>query len=209
MQYQMPETTRSFPDWNLLYKNEKGADMPWYNEKLDQDLDEAIIQRRMVGGNDIKFLDIGTGPGTQAIRLSELGFNVTGSDLSEYAIEKARKLSDKVNFRVDDILDSKLKENEFEYIFDRGCFHVLSVDDRNRYVSKVKNILKKNGILFLKCFSDKEMREEGPHRFSQDKIKVIFGKDFEILSIKETVYQGTLDPLPKALFVVMRKKENQ
>ena len=204
----MPETNRSFPDWNLIYKNEKVANMPWYNEKLDYDLEEEIVQRKIIKGNDIKFLDIGTGPGTQAIRLSELGFNVTGSDLSEYAIEKARKLSDKVNFIVDDILNSKFKENEFEYVFDRGCFHVLSADDRNRYVTKVKNILKKDGILFLKCFSDKEMREEGPYRFSHDKIKKIFENDFEIQSIKETVYQGTLDPLPKALFIVMRKKEN-
>ena len=81
-------------------------------------------------GNDSKFLDIGTGPGTQALRLSELGFNVTGSDLSEYAIEKARKISNRVNFIVDDILNSKFKENEFEYVFDRGCFHVLSINDR-------------------------------------------------------------------------------
>jgi SAM-dependent methyltransferase len=204
----MPEATRSFPDWNLKYKNEKVADMPWYNEKLDYDLEEEIVQRK-IKGNDNKILDIGTGPGTQALRLSELGFNVTGSDLSEYAIEKARKISNRINFIIDDILNSKITENEFGYVFDRGCFHVLSVNDRYRYVIKVKNILKKDGILFLKCFSDKEVREEGPYRFSQDKIKEIFGNDFEIQSIKETVYQGTLDPLPKALFVVMRKKESQ
>jgi SAM-dependent methyltransferase len=206
----MPENTRSFPDWNLLYKNEIVTNMPWYNEKLDHDLEEEIVQRRIPSCNDDKLLDLGTGPGTQAICLSEFGFNVTGSDLSEYAIEKARKISDRVNFIVDDILDSKFNENEFEYIFDRGCFHVLPINDRSRYVSKVNNILKKNGILFLKCFSDKEMLvEQGPYRFSPDKIKEIFGSDFEILSIKETVYQGTLDPLPKALFVVMRKKERQ
>jgi SAM-dependent methyltransferase len=201
----MPETTRSFPNWNLIYKDEKVADMPWYNEKLDYDLEEEIVQRN-IKGNDIKILDIGTGPGTQAIRLSELGFNVTGSDLSEYAIEKAKNLSNRVNFIIDDILNSKFKENEFEYIFDRGCFHVLPVEDRNRYVIKVKNILKIDGILFLKCFSEKEERKEGPYRFSPDEIKEIFGNDFEIQRIKETVYQGTLDPLPKALFVVMRKK---
>lgn len=27
-----------------------------------------------------------------------------------------------------------------------------------------------------------------------------------VLSIKETVYQGTLDPLPRALFCVMRRE---
>jgi SAM-dependent methyltransferase len=201
----MPETQRSFPDWNFLYKNEKVVNMPWYNENLDFDLEQEIIQRKITD-NGGKFLDLGTGPGTQAVQLSKLGFDVTGNDLSEYAIEKARSLTDKVHFIVDDILNSQLKKNEFDYIFDRGCFHVLSIDDRDKYVMTIKNILKDNGILFLKCFSDKEPHEEGPYRFSQDKIKEIFGNDFEILSIKETVYQGTLDPLPIALFVVMRKK---
>jgi hypothetical protein len=61
-------------------------------------------------------------------------------------------------------------------------------------------------ILFLKCFSDKEPRQEGPYKFSQDEIMDLF-KHFEMVGIKETVYQGTLDPYPKALFVVMKFKK--
>ena len=34
-------------------------------------------------------------------------------------------------------------------------------------------------------------------------IRDLFGESFRIESIKETVYQGTLDPFPRALFVVM------
>ena len=65
--------------------------------------------------------------------------------------------------------------------------------------------MKDNGILFLKCFSDKEPRQEGPYKFSKEGIRDLFSKYFRIDSIKETVYQGTLDPLPKALFAVMIK----
>ena len=206
----MSENQRSFPDWNLLYKNENVVNMPWYSEGLDSDLKEEIIKRNLATTNNkfsYKILDLGTGPGTQALHLSELGFDVTASDLSEYAIEKAKHLSNKINFIVDDILNSKLKENEFEYVFDRGCFHVISINNRKRYVAIIKNILKDDGILFLKCFSEREPGEIGPYRFSSSKIKEIFGKYFEILSIKDTVYQGTLNPLPKALFIVMRKKQ--
>jgi cyclopropane fatty-acyl-phospholipid synthase-like methyltransferase len=88
---------------------------------------------------------------------------------------------------------------------DRGCFHVLLPADRKKYITKIKQILKDNGILFLKCFSDKEPRQEGPYKFSQDEISNLFNKYFKMDSIKETVYQGTLDPFPKALFVVMIK----
>jgi hypothetical protein len=62
------------------------------------------------------------------------------------------------------------------------------------------------GILFLKCFSDKEPRQEGPYKFSPDGIRDLFSESFRIDSIKETVYQGTLDPFPRALFVVMVKQ---
>ena len=87
--------------------------MPWYSEDLDYDLKEEIIKRNLATTNNkisSKFLDLGTGPGTQALYLSELGFDVTASDLSEYAIEKAEHLSNKINFIVDDILNSNLKE---------------------------------------------------------------------------------------------------
>jgi SAM-dependent methyltransferase len=126
--------------------------------------------------------------------------------LSEAAINRASQIYEKeknVNFIVDDILNSKFKDNEFDYIFDRGCFHVLLPADRQKYISKIKQILKDNGILFLKCFRDKEPRQEGPYKFSPDGITDLFSESFRIDSIKETVYQGTLDPFPRALFVVM------
>jgi hypothetical protein len=47
--------------------------------------------------------------------------------------------------------------------------------------------------------------DEGPYKFSQDEIRDLFCGSFIIDSIKETVYQGTLNPFPKALFVVMIK----
>ena len=115
--------------------------------------------------------------------------------------EKVYANEKNIDFIVDDILNSKLKENEFDYIFDRGCFHVLLPADRERYITKIKQILKDNGILFLKCFSDKEPRKEGPYKFSQDQITDLFSKYFIIDSIKETVYQGTLDPFLKTIMM--------
>lgn len=192
-----------FPNWDDLYKNDVKT-MPWYNENLDADLENEIKQRKITKG---RFLDIGTGPGTQAIQLGKMGFNVTGTDLSENAVQKARKLDDQSSFMVDDILNSRLEQSSFDYILDRGCFHVLSNDKWDQYCKKIYYILDQNGLFFLKCFSIKEEKlVYGPYRFSEQDIRNIFGKDFEIESIIDTVYHGTLDPLPKALFAVMRKK---
>jgi SAM-dependent methyltransferase len=177
--------------------------MPWYEKNLDLDLDEEI--KFLKKG---EFLDLGTGPGTQAIELAKRGFNVTGSDLSPTAIEKAKLLSSNVNFIIDDILNSKFEDDSFDYILDRGCFHVFSDVERIRYLNQTKRILKKNGMFFLKCMSKEEknlLNDKGPHKFNKEEILDYFKNDFDIEKIKNTVYYGTLEPLPKALFFVMKK----
>ncbi len=200
----MSESGKDFPDWETLYKSQKIETIPCDNENFDSDLEKELDERKII--NDGKFLDLGTGPATQAIWLAKRGFKVIGSDLSEAANNRARKIDANekgVNFRVDDILNSNLKENEFSHIFDRLWFHVRSPGDRQKYTRQKKRILKANGILFFKCFGDKELMQEGPYKFSQDEIRDLFNKSFQIDSIKETVYQGTVDPFPKALFVDM------
>jgi SAM-dependent methyltransferase len=196
---------RSFPHWDNLYANETSiGSLPWYNEDLDNDLKKHLSTLNITKG---RLLDLGTGPATQAIELSKLGLQVTATDISENAIARAKRMSKGIEFIVDDILDSKLKEDSFDYIFDRGCLHVLEPSSRQRYVSQVNRILREGGLLFLKTFSAKEpSRGGGPYRFSIDEIASVFTDRFVIDSFKETVYQGTLDILPKALFVVLREK---
>jgi len=196
---------RSFPHWNDLYANETSiGSLPWYNKDLDADLREHLRTMNITKG---RFLDLGTGPATQAIELSKLGFQVTATDISENAITRAKRMSKGIEFIVDDILESKLKDDSFDYICDRGCFHVLEPSTRQRYVNQVSRILRDRGLLFLKTFSAKEpSREGGPYRFSIDEIDSTFTDRFVRESFKETVYQGTLDILPKDLFVVLRKR---
>ncbi|CAD6368474.1 SAM-dependent methyltransferase [metagenome] len=199
----MTENKKEFPDWDSFYKQNNVEVMPWYEKNLDLDLSEEV--QFLKKGN---FLDLGTGPGTQAIELAKRGFRVTGSDISRSAIEKARLSTKNVNFEIDDILNSKFESESFDYILDRGCFHVLSIDDRATYLSQIKRILKKNGIIFLKCMSKDEKNlpdDKGPHKFVKNEIIQYFQNDFDIKKSKDTAYYGTLKPLPKALFFVMKK----
>ncbi len=194
-----------FPDWQELYRSQSVESLPWYNPELDADLDAALREKNASSGT---FLDLGTGPGTQAIQLAKRGFTVTGADLAESAIEKAKSLSGEVRWVQDDILHSRL-EGTFDFVFDRGCFHVFDPADRPAYVSQLERLVRPGGTVFLKCFSvDQPMDPEGrgPKRFSHQDIRDIFGAGFEIESIRDTVYQGTLETFPKALFVVMKRR---
>jgi cyclopropane fatty-acyl-phospholipid synthase-like methyltransferase len=121
------------------------------------------------------------------------------------AREKDKRHGLEITWEQDDILDTRLNR-QFDFIFDRGCFHVLAPKRREDYVRTVSGLLKTGGYLFLKCFSRIQSGEEGPYRFTPEQIREIFGSRLNVLSIKETVYQGTLDPLPRALFCTMRRE---
>ena len=194
---------KRFTDWHTQHQNNPVEKLPWFNKDLDADLADELSKRKIHGGS---FLDLGTGPGTQAAKLASLGFSVTGTDISESAIKSAQKTSTDVSFVSDDILSTRLAPNSFDYVFDRGCFHVLPPQTRTTYAENVRKILKENGLFFLKCFSTKELTDYGPYKFSKQDLENIFSLFFEIESCHETAFQGTLPVFPKALFAVIKKK---
>lgn len=63
---------KEFPDWDSFYKESDIKKMPWFFEKLDYDVFNEIKSKNLTGG---KFLDLGTGPGTQGMQLANLGFH--------------------------------------------------------------------------------------------------------------------------------------
>jgi 2-polyprenyl-3-methyl-5-hydroxy-6-metoxy-1,4-benzoquinol methylase len=198
-------TQRQFPDWEKLYQDQNVESMPWFNPDLDPDLDQALTKLNIHTGTA---LDLGTGPGTQAMSLAARGFKVTGTDISSTAIEKAQAVAKEkgldILWRQDDILKSSL-DQKFDVVLDRGCFQVFPPEQRQDYVRVVDGLIKPNGYLFLKCFSHLETREAGPYRFTPEEIKEIFNSRFNVLSVEETVYHGTLDPFPRALFCIVEK----
>ena len=72
-------------------------------------------------------MDIGCGPGNEAIFLAKQGTDVTGIDLSSEVIDLAKKLADlqqvKVNFIQGDALKLPFKDNTFDVVNDTFVFH--------------------------------------------------------------------------------------
>ncbi len=194
----------SISPWEERYREQNVETMPWYYPDLDPDLAQALDDLQIRDG---AILDLGTGPGTQAIALAQRGFDVTASDISETAIaslpRRADELGLSIEARQDNILESRL-DRSFDLVFDRGCFHVLPPDERPIYVRTLNRLLRDQGTYFLKCFSHRETGD-GPFRFTPEEIEATFSSHFAVTSIRDTVYQGTRVPQPQALFCVMRK----
>ncbi len=195
----------NIPDWEEKYNEDEIETMPWFYPELDPDFEEVLQKYNIKSG---AALDIGTGPGTQAIALAKLGFNVAATDISASAIKKASEKAGKtdlnLSFIQDDILNSKLNK-QFDVIFDRGCFHVFQPEKMPAYVKVINALLKNQGFLFLKCYSHLEYDVIGPYPYRPDEIEFCFSSLFNILSIKDTVFYGPLKPMPKALFCVLKK----
>src|SRR5438128_2325671 len=98
-----------FPGWEERYQEQAVETMPWFYLELDDDLQQALDQLGLRNGNA---LDLGTGPGTQAMQLAQRGFDVTATDISAAAIRlaqaKAQAQGISVSWQQDDILTSRL-----------------------------------------------------------------------------------------------------
>src|SRR2546426_10066135 len=144
------------------------------------------------------------------MNLAKRGFDVVATDISGSAIRKAKASAKEaglsITFLVDNVLKSRLAPNLVDVIVDRGVFHVLPKEKRPVYVQTVHRVLRPNGWLFLKCFSDKEPGTWGPYRIPEPGRLGDFRVPFEIRSVVETVFQGNVKPPPKALFATFRRR---
>jgi uncharacterized protein YciI/2-polyprenyl-3-methyl-5-hydroxy-6-metoxy-1,4-benzoquinol methylase len=197
---------RGFPEWEPLYQNQPVESMPWFFADLDPDVRDALA----AGGiRDGALVDLGTGPGTQAIALARAGFIVTGTDLSASAVEKAaaraRAEGVTVTFVRDDVLAPTVR-GPFRVALDRGLFHVLAPEARGRYADNIAALLEPGGLLLLKCFSTQQPGTVGPHRLAPEDLRQVFTPRFDVESIRDTIYHGSREPSPQALFAVLRRR---
>lgn len=199
----MPPTTW----WDDLYRRSDVTQLPWYSPTLDPDVRAAVEHHAPPAA---RILDLGTGPATQAIELARMGFRVVATDIASAAIQKARAAADRegvrIEFRVDNILESNLEAGLVDAILDRGVFHTVPPRARPLYVRTVHRVLRPEGLLLLKTFSDKEPWDGGPYRFSPGELRAYFRDRFDLLSLEDTVFHGNLDPSPRGLFALFRRR---
>lgn len=199
-------TDRLFPHWESFYRERDATTMPWYFDGLDPDFAIELAQLGVTRG---RVLDVGAGAGSQAIELASRGLDVTATDIAEAAIEVARRAAHargvELSLLVDDVLDSNV-EGTFDVVLDRGCFHTIAPDRRADYVASIAARARPGGSLLLKCFSHLQPGDVGPYKFTTDEIAAVFAPAFTLRSARQTVYQGTLDPLPLALCCVLERE---
>lgn len=195
------------PDWNERYQT---AETPWDTGKPDDHLVAFIRSGAIRQG---RALDVGCGTGTNAIWLAGQGFSVFGADLAPLAIEKARaKLAEAkldCHFEQLDFLNDKLAEGHFDFVFDRGCFHVFDdVGDRERFAERVASLLAPGGRwLSLIGSTEGPERDWGPPRRSARDVVEAIEPALEILELRSVEFHADLPEPAAAWLCISRPRE--
>lgn len=143
-----------YEGWDRVYRETPLEALPWELGRPRQLLVELVEGGRVKPG---KALDICCGAGTNAVYLAQKGFTVTGVDISPTAVgvarEKAEMAEVKIRFLVKNFLNLPFRDEEFDFVFDMGCFHHVHPQDRPAYINGVNRVLREGGLYFLVCFS--------------------------------------------------------
>jgi len=173
-----------YEEWDRIYRAYPLEALPWELGKPRKILVELVEKGLIKKG---KALDICCGAGTNALYLTKKGFQVTGIDISskaiEYAKEKARNENARIQFQVENFLNLPFGDEEFDFVFDMGCFHHVNVEDRSTFIRGVHRVLKKGGSYLMICFSFKN----GPawNHFTKEQIIQLFSDHFKIKNIED------------------------
>lgn len=193
--------------WDAVYRDLPPEELPWNAGGPDSELVRLVDSGKIPVGRAI---DLGTGPGHDAIFLAQRGFRVLALDIAPRAIELAKRNAEranilkKIDFRVEDALRLSSPGSSATFVNDRGCFHVLSPDERETYIGAVCKVLIPGGLLFLRTFSDEEPPGPGPCRFTQKELEGLFSSRFDFLEFKAGIFEGPRKP--KAYLCLLGKK---
>ncbi|MBY9079718.1 class I SAM-dependent methyltransferase [Paenibacillus sp. CGMCC 1.18879] len=141
------------PFWNGFY-SDRSKDIPFFVNHPDENLKSYYENGFIPRGN---MLEIGCGPGRNAIYSAQKGFKVDAVDLSEEAIrwakERAEQSKVSVNFECKSAFDLIPKPEYYDFVYDAGCLHHIWPHRRIEYLRLIYSTLKTGGYFGLTCFA--------------------------------------------------------
>ncbi|MEV6505637.1 class I SAM-dependent methyltransferase [Streptomyces sp. NPDC051642] len=198
-----PEADRWSPRgaswWDGFYAD-RDKPVPFFVAKPDENL-VGYFDRGLIGGGG-RALDLGCGPGRNALQLAAWGFAVDGVDLSPTAVawaeERAHVSGIRARFHCGDAfaLAGTRLPGPYDLVYDSGCFHHLPPHRRISYLPLLDQVLAPGGHFALTCFAAGAMGSELPDAefyrgsglqgglaYTDDELRWIFG-ELEVVEVR-------------------------
>ncbi|GGE85346.1 class I SAM-dependent methyltransferase [Priestia taiwanensis] len=186
------------PFWDEFYSNREKK-IPFFEQKPDENLVAHFTEGRWKSG---RVLELGCGPGRNAIYFAEQGCIVDAVDLSQealtWAAERAKEQNVDVTFLHRNLFELDIEEGIYDIVYDSGCFHHIAPHRRMSYLRVLQKALKRGGYFALTCFAEdgplggatisdwdvyRLQSLQGGLGFTEEKLRVIFDM-FEVVEIR-------------------------
>jgi SAM-dependent methyltransferase len=183
--------------WESFYID-KTKDIPFFKIKGP---DENLVEYFYNGLAPERVLEVGCGPGRNAVYMAKKGCKVDALDIAENAIEwakeRAREEGVDIDFHCVSLFDFDFEPHSYDFIYDCGMLHHLAPHRRLSYIEVIKKALKKDGHFGIVCFntdgalgtSDWEVyKARSLNRgigYTEERLKEVFNNDFNIIDFRK------------------------
>jgi ubiquinone/menaquinone biosynthesis C-methylase UbiE len=176
--------------WNELYRSQS---RPW----------KGVVTTRtpFPFQKGDRILDIGCGNGKTSLALMEKGYNVTGIDVSEVAVDSCRKLyGDRMRSICASVSSIPLNDGEMDGAVMIHVLEHLDNDELKAAMNELYRILKAGAKIFVRVFHRDDMRSDKGERvdestvvrgngiryryFTEDELRAVFSNFHEISMIR-------------------------
>jgi methyl halide transferase len=200
-------------DWNMHYQSDEP---PWETGRPSSELARVIAEEKI---QPCRLIELGCGTGINAVWLAQQGFDVTGVDFNELAIEKARRraaeagaavrlvLADVLNFPAD--FEFQEGHEPFPFFFDRGCYHAVRDLNAQAYVRTLQRVTAPGSLGLILTGNAREPHVPGPPVVSEEQFHAELEPAFEIVRLREFRFDEPEEagPGPLAWSCLLRHKQ--
>lgn len=167
--------------WNWSIVADEYTEM-WKNPSIIS----YYLLNRWKTQNKADFLDLGCGLGRHTILFAKNGFNTSALDISENAIERAKKWAKdenlSVKFALGDMIDLPYKDNSFDCILCRNVMSHTNTAGIKQIISEIKRILKNDGECYLTLSSKNTwgFKQDWPMVDENTKLLMVEGPEYKV-----------------------------
>lgn len=133
------------------------GEISYYTQAPARKVEQIILAKLKQRAN---VLDLGCGSGRFSIGAAQMGFNVTGVDITPEAINAAKQKAEKlgiknINFLVGDMTNLSFQGKNFDYVFcPRFSINaVAAFSQRKKAVEEMLRVVKDDGTVFIESFN--------------------------------------------------------
>ncbi len=159
-----------------------------------------------------KVIDLGSGTASNCVFLAQHGFDVTGVDFAQAAIDlgnqRARSAKVKVNFVRDDLTRLRSVSGTFDLLVDYGTLDDLKPSQRDLYVQNVLPLAHSGSRFLLYCFEWQPRWYERPYFSSMAMLPGEAERRFApFFDIERYAGESGLNGLPRGWAVYLMAKK--